>query len=200
MGSMSLSSSTSKDGGSHVLPHLGLGLEEQSLVNQSQGPDATIGVGHGGAETTANTVTQHDESKEETQKGGDSYPPQSPHLVIDKDSKESPRRTELSNPAPEVSPHPLVQGSNDKPAEPGANFPPSLTAEGEALTNELLQYILHDLSNEGLDHLINRQTRRQQGKSRFKFKFELSTLTVLCAGGCFAPVAPLFCLYRSSKT
>ena len=35
-----------------------------------------------------------------------------------------------------------------------------MQAEGEALTNELLEYLLQDLSNEGLDHLLNRQTRR----------------------------------------
>ena len=50
------------------------------------------------------------------------------------------------------------------PAQPGANLPPQLQAEGEAFTNELLEYLLQDLSAEGLDHLINRQTRRQQGK------------------------------------
>ena len=45
-------------------------------------------------------------------------------------------------------------------AQPGANLPPQLQAEGEAFTNELLEYLLQDLSAEGLDHLINRQTRR----------------------------------------
>jgi len=39
---------------------------------------------------------------------------------------------------------------------PGSNLPPQLQAEGEALTNELLQYLLQDLSNEGLEFLINR--------------------------------------------
>lgn len=45
---------------------------------------------------------------------------------------------------------------------PGSNLSPQLQAEGEAYTNELLEYLLQDLSAEGLDHLINRQSRRQQ--------------------------------------
>ena len=53
MGSMSLSSSTSKDGHSHVLPHMGMGMDDPSM---SQGPDATFGGGHGKTETTANSV------------------------------------------------------------------------------------------------------------------------------------------------
>lgn len=56
----------------------------------------------------------------------------------------------------------LTESSVDKPQTvvPGANLSPSMQAEGEALTNELLEYLLQDLSNEGLDHLLNRQTRR----------------------------------------
>ena len=68
MGSMSLSSSTSKDGQSHILPHMGFGPghQDSSLVN-SQGPDATFGMNQG-METTANTVTVLEESKDEQPK------------------------------------------------------------------------------------------------------------------------------------
>ena len=38
----------------------------------------------------------------------------------------------------------------------GTNLSPQMQAEGESLTNELLQYFLQDLSAEGLDLLINR--------------------------------------------
>ena len=47
-------------------------------------------------------------------------------------------------------------------ATPGQNLPPQLQAEGEAFTQELLEYLLQDVSSaEALDHLINRTTRRQ---------------------------------------
>ena len=45
-------------------------------------------------------------------------------------------------------------------ATPGQNLPPQLQAEGEAYVNELLEYLLQDISSEGLDHLINRSARR----------------------------------------
>ena len=66
----------------------------------------------------------------------------------------------------------LTESSVEKP-EPGSNLSPQMQAEGEALMNELLQYLLQDLSKEGLDHLINRQTRRQQGKSFLDFNLIL---------------------------
>ena len=60
----------------------------------------------------------------------------------------------------------LTENSLEKPT-PGSDLSPQMQAAGEAFTNELLEYLLQDLSNEGLDHLLNRQTRRQQGKSLF---------------------------------
>ena len=41
-----------------------------------------------------------------------------------------------------------------------ANMSPQMQAQLESYSNEVLEYLLQDLSNEGLDLLINRQTRR----------------------------------------
>lgn len=58
---------------------------------------------------------------------------------------------------------PLAESSQQESqrlAAPGMNLPPQLQAEGEAYVNELLEYLLQDISSEGLDHLINRSARR----------------------------------------
>ena len=48
--------------------------------------------------------------------------------------------------------------------EPGANLPPQLQAEGEAIVNELMEFLKQDLHPERMEQMINRVARRQQGK------------------------------------
>ena len=55
--------------------------------------------------------------------------------------------------------------SADPPKYPGQNLSPQLQAEGESFVEEIMQYLLADVTSpDQLDHLINRPTRRQQGK------------------------------------
>ena len=65
MGSVSLSSSTSKDGHPHILPHLG--IEDHSQVFL-QGPDTALGLREPGNETTANTTGGLEEEFKDEQK------------------------------------------------------------------------------------------------------------------------------------
>lgn len=141
-----------------MLPHLGTAggqdfqqQNDQSLVGSS-GPDITFGNSskdqiHVG-DSTANTSVPVDDGKESNV--GDSI-----RKDIDSSSLAEEQQKSLENNS--------LEDLKVNQA-PGSNLPPQLQGEGEAITNQLLEYILQDLSGEGLDHLINRPAKRQQGK------------------------------------
>ena len=118
MGSVSLSSSTSKEGHPQILPHLA-----SERLEDTAG-DSTFGGHNQGVETTANTTTGLEESKEEHKGDSKAFSDQEV-------SKDDPNQ-------------PLLEENSLERAlpVPGSNLPPQLQAEGEAFTNELLQYLL----------------------------------------------------------
>ena len=157
MGSVSLSSSTSKDGNQPpMLPHLAPDRLEDPSLAMSGGPDITFGI-RDPMDTTVNTSPLQGSKEEEIM----SMAPRSTRDPQDIGFRKGTQLSAVEDPQPtQKIPETPPEDVRAQPAQPGANLPPQLQAEGEAFTNELLEYLLQDLSAEGLDHLINRQTRR----------------------------------------